>query len=83
MVTNSSGRAHACDIRLQRRVGGLVTPSNKAQFSLRSKVLDATDPGKLGRAAFVSVVESTNFGLLYHRTEFGRLNRPRDWRILF
>lgn len=44
---------------------------------------ESTDPGKLGRAAFVSVVEPANFGQFYHRTEFGRLNSPRDWSILF
>src|SRR5467141_5234873 len=48
---------------------------------LQVQLQESTDPGKLGRAAFVSMVESAHFPKLHHRSEFSRLYRPRDRRI--
>ena len=45
------------------------------------QVLESTDPGKLRRATFVSVMESANFWQLYHRSEFWRLYPSRNRRV--
>lgn len=48
-----------------------------------SQSSESANPARLGRAAFIPVMEPANFRKLHNRSEFRRLYPPRDRRILF
>ena len=74
---NNSDRSLRVRYFLARTRGRLVA----ALQSVVSAKFRYADPGKLGRAAFVSVMEPADFRKLHHFSKFRGLYRTRNWRV--